>query len=52
MAGNKSKDTKIMGIVAPKSGGRGDNAMAKQVKGDRIDSRKEESKARSMDKRK
>jgi hypothetical protein len=50
MGENKSKDTKIMNIVAPK--GASMNAGVKAVKSDRLDSRKEESKARAMDKRK
>ena len=49
MAGSKSKDGGIMNLMAPKSGG---NAAAKQVKNVRLDSRKEVSKARKMDKRK
>jgi hypothetical protein len=46
---NKSKDSGIMNLMAPKVGG---NAAVKQVKNTRLDTRKEVSKARAMDKRK
>jgi hypothetical protein len=48
MGENKSKDSKIMNLIAPKSGRSG---AAKQAKGSRGGGR-HESKARKMDKRK
>jgi hypothetical protein len=51
MSKGKSEKAGYMAIISKAKGPSG-NAAGKQVKGDRIDSRKEESKARAMDKRK